>query len=119
MQVELSHKEARGLFGALVDDELPKKEVLRLRSHLDTCNDCRVGWERYERAITVVRHVEREKAPPTLASTILRRVRRRRIQGNRALHLAHLQYRVPVEAVIPVLIGIIAAAVLVLLGPQG
>ena len=90
MQVELSHKEAKSLFGALVDEELPKKDELRLRSHLDSCVDCRSGWQRYERAVKVVRGVQREKAPPALASTILRRVRRNRFHDMRALHLAHL-----------------------------
>lgn len=118
MQVELNHKEARSLFGARVDEELPQKEELRLRSHLEGCDDCRVGWERYSRAIETVRRVEREKAPPHLATQILRRVRRRRMNGLRANHLAHLQYRVPVEAVVPVLLGILVAAMLVLMAPQ-
>ncbi len=118
MQVELSHKEAKSLFGALVDEELPAKEQLRLRSHLDTCDNCRQGWERYSRAVTVVRKVEREKAPPQLASNILRRVRRRKWLGQRNVHLAHVQYRFPVEAIIPVLLGILVAAMLVLLAPQ-
>jgi predicted anti-sigma-YlaC factor YlaD len=118
VQVELSHKEARSLFGALVDEELPGRDQLRLRSHLESCGDCRQGWERYSRAVGVVRNVEREKAPPQLAGTILLRIRRRRLQGNRGLQLAHAQYRVPVEAIIPVLLGILVAAMLVLMAPQ-
>ena len=118
MQVELSHKEARSLFGALVDEELPARETLRLRSHLDTCGDCRKGWERYHRAVGAVRSVQREKAPPQLAGNILRRVRRQKYMGNRGIHLAHLQHRVPVEAAIPVLLGVLVAVMLVLLAPQ-
>lgn len=118
MQVQLSHKEARSLFGALVDAELPPVEERKLRSHLDDCDDCRVGWERYERAVTVVRGTQREKAPPSLAGNILRRTRRQRIQGMRGFHLAHLHHRVPVEAVIPVLLGILVAVMLMLMAPQ-
>lgn len=118
MQVELSHKEAKSLFGALVDEELPARDERRLRVHLDECDDCRTGWERYERAVKVVRGVEREKAPPNLASQILRRTRRRRMSNARAVHLAHLNHRVPVEAVIPVLLGILVAATLMLMAPQ-
>ncbi|MBX5482343.1 MAG: zf-HC2 domain-containing protein [Myxococcaceae bacterium] len=114
----MSHKEARSLFGALIDDELPKREALRLRSHLDACVDCRSGWERYERAVRIVRGVEREKPHPALATLILRRVRRRRIHGARALHLSHVHNRVPVEAIIPVMLGIAVAAVLILMAPQ-
>lgn len=116
MRVELSHREAKSLFGARVDEELPERDELRLRSHLDACADCRTGWERYQRAVKAVRGVEREKAPPFLATTILRRVRRRRF-GPRAFHLAHLNYRVPVEAFIPVMLGILVAAVLMLMAP--
>lgn len=117
VRVELSHREAKSLFGAWVDEELPRQDEARLRSHLEGCVDCRTGWERYQRAVTVVRGVEREKAPPALATTILRRVRRRRFSGPRALHLAHLHHRVPVEAFIPVMLGILVAAVLMLMAP--
>lgn len=116
--IDLSHKEARSLFAGRVDDDLPAPDAVRLRRHLESCADCRAGWDRYERAVNVVRRVERERAPPTLATNILRRVRRQRINGLRHFHMAHLQNRVPVEAVIPVLLGVLVAAMLVLLAPQ-
>jgi predicted anti-sigma-YlaC factor YlaD len=115
VQLSLSHEEARNLFGARVEEELPSRKEEQLRAHLDACRDCRAGWERYARAVTVVRRVGREKAPPSLAASILRRVRRRRIEGLRGVHRAHLDHRVPVEAVIPVLLGIGVAVVLMLL----
>ncbi|HYX90792.1 MAG TPA: zf-HC2 domain-containing protein [Myxococcaceae bacterium] len=118
MQPSLSHEEARRLFGARVDEELPSREEEKLRAHLDACGDCRAGWERYERAVTVVRRVEREKAPPSLATSILRRIRRQRIEGLRGLHRAHLNHRVPMEAALPVLLGIALAVVLMLLAAQ-
>jgi predicted anti-sigma-YlaC factor YlaD len=115
VQPNLSHEEARRLFSAWVDEELPSREEEKLRVHLDACRDCRAGWERYERAVTVVRGVSREKAPPSLATSILRRIRRRRIEGLRGVHRAHLEHRVPVEAALPVLVGIVLAVVLMLL----
>jgi hypothetical protein len=115
--IALSHREAKSLFGAWVDEDLPLVEAARLRNHLEECGDCRAGWEKYSRAVDVVRHVEREKAPPALAGNILRRVRRQKV-GLRQLHIAHLQHRVPVEAAIPLLLGIAVAAMLVLLAPK-
>ena len=115
VQPSLSHEEARRLFGARVDEDLPSRDEERLRVHLDGCRDCRAGWEQYERAVAVVRGVTREKAPPSLATSILRRIRRRRIEGLRGMHRAHLEHRVPVEAALPVLLGIVLAVVLMLL----
>ena len=116
MQTQLSHGEAKSLFLAALDDELPDREEERLQQHLDSCDDCRVGWDRYARTVARVRKVEKERAPEHLASMIVRRTRRRRF-GHRAIHAAHIQYRVPVEAVIPVLLGALVAAFLVLIAP--
>lgn len=110
MQVEISHREAKSLFPALIDEELADKEASRLKAHLDGCSECRAGWDRYARAVTLVRKVEKEKAPPALASNILRRVRRRRFSGLRVLDRAQADYRVPYEVFLPVLVGAIAAA---------
>ncbi len=116
MQTQLSHHEAKGLFLRAVDDELADREEVRLFEHLDGCADCRTGYEKYSRAVLMLRRVEREKAPEALSTMILRRVRRRRL-GARALALHHANYRVPVEAVIPVLLGALVAAFLVLAAP--
>jgi anti-sigma factor RsiW len=118
VHAELSHREARGLFGALLDQELPARDAQRLRLHLEDCGDCRRGWARYEQSVSLVRKSAREKAPPDLAGQILRRVRRRKYNGLQAQHLAYLYHRVPIEAAIPVLLGILVAAILVLLAPQ-
>ncbi|MBI3184935.1 MAG: zf-HC2 domain-containing protein [Myxococcales bacterium] len=117
MQIQLSHSEARGLFLAALDDELPDREGERLRAHLDGCADCRTGWERYHRTAELLGRVERERVPPALATLIMRRVRRRRLFGQRGLFQAQVYYRVPVEAIIPVLLGVLVAAFLVLIAP--
>ncbi len=117
MQLQLSHREARNLFPALLDEELAEQEASRLQAHLVDCAECRTGWEGYSRAVKVVRQVEREKAPPELAGNILRRVRRRRFQGLRAFDRAQADYRVPYEVIVPILLAV-AVAVVVLIGMQ-
>jgi anti-sigma factor RsiW len=116
VQLELSHREAKSLFSALVDDELAPPQAQRLQAHLGRCDECRVGWDRYHRTVERVRGLERERAPDHLASLIARRVRRRR--GPKLVHLAHLRHRVPVEAIVPLLIGVAVAALLVLMAPS-
>ncbi len=117
MNAQLTHREAQRLFFALADDELASEEKTQLTEHLEECGDCRAGWDRYARTMDRVRSVEREKAPAALASMIVRRARRRRPFGLRALHNAHANYRFPVEAVIPLLLGVAMAAMLVLMAP--
>ena len=64
-----------------------------------------------------LKHVEREKAPASLSTIIMRRVRRRRFFGARRAELAQAYYRFPAEAIIPILIGVLVAAMLVFLAP--
>ena len=118
MEAQLSHREAKSLFLAALDDDLAEREERKLRAHLDQCQDCRSGWDRYARVVKKVQRVERERAPKSLATMIMRRVRRRRIFGSRGMHLAYSNYRVPVEAIIPVLIGVLVAAFLVMMAPK-
>ncbi|MHB8879358.1 MAG: zf-HC2 domain-containing protein [Myxococcaceae bacterium] len=117
MEAQLSHREAKGLFLAALDDDLAEREQNKLRAHLDECQDCRSGLDRYAKVVKRVQKVERLKAPKTLASVIMRRVRRRRIFGHRGMQAAYAAYRVPVEAIIPVLIGVLVAAFLVMMAP--
>lgn len=110
----LGHSEAQALFAPLVDRELEPGEEAALRSHLDACAECRQGWERYERAVALVRGVARERAPKDFAVGVVRRVRRRRrgafgLQGARFFE----QVSIPAEAAIPVIIAAIVAAILV------
>ena len=111
MNLELSHREAKDLFAPWVDDELAAPDAVRLRAHLDGCEDCRVGWEAYERVVKTARSLERVRAPEGLSSIILRRVRRRRF-GPRPSMVNHIQNRVPVEMIIPLLLAAAVAAML-------
>ncbi|WP_144370144.1 anti-sigma factor family protein [Myxococcus stipitatus] len=113
----MNHREARALFLALADDELPAPQAQAVRSHLDGCDECRHGWEGYSRTVRRLQNVEREKAPPALASVVMTRVRRQRRFGLRGLHMAHMQHRFPVEILIPILLAVAVAAFLVLAAP--
>jgi anti-sigma factor RsiW len=117
VQTQLSHKEAKGLFMAALDDELADHDESQLQAHLDECGECRTRWERYSRTVKRVRRTDRERAPAALSTVIMRRVRRRRFLGARRNELANAYYRFPAEAVIPILIGVLVAAMLVMLAP--
>lgn len=114
VEPQLNHREAKALFFALADEELPEPQAKAVRSHLDGCEECRAGWDRYTKTVQRVRTVEREKAPPALASLVLNRVKRERRFGLRKLHLAHAYHRVPVEVLIPLLLAAAVAAFLML-----
>jgi anti-sigma factor RsiW len=117
VEPRLNHQEARDLFLALADEELPEARARAVRSHLDECAECREGWDRYTKAVQRVRKVEREKAPPVMASLVLNRVKRERRFGLRKLHLAHNYHRFPVEVLIPLLLAAAVAAFLVMSAP--
>ncbi|MBN1210617.1 MAG: zf-HC2 domain-containing protein [Myxococcaceae bacterium] len=117
VEPRLNHREARDLFFALADEELPEPQAQAVRSHLDECAECRAGWDRYAKAVQRVREVEREKAPPVMASLVLNRVKRERRFGLRKLHLAHNYHRFPVEVLIPLLLAAAVAAFLVMSAP--
>jgi len=114
VDAQLNHREAKALFFALADEELPEPQAMAVRSHLDGCDECRAGWDRYAQTVQRVRKVEREKAPPLMASMVLNRVKRERRFGLRKLHLAQNYHRVPVEVLIPLLLAAAVAAFLVL-----
>lgn len=113
VNAQLSHREAQGLFLAALDQELPAVDEERLHQHLDDCVNCEEAWERYTRTVGQLQRLPREKAPQALSSVILRRVRRRRF-ALREVAQNQLAYRPPVEAIIPILLGV-AVAVLLLL----
>ncbi len=117
VEAQMNHGQARALFFALADEELPEPQAQAVRSHLDGCEECRQGWDRYARTVERVRQVEREKAPPAMAPLVLNRVKRERRFGLRKLHLMHMNYRVPVEILIPLLLAAAVAAFLVMSAP--
>jgi anti-sigma factor RsiW len=114
----VAHETAPELFGALLDGEISTSQEEGLRAHLSGCVECRTGFDRYERAISLVREVGREHAPEGFATTILRRVRRRRrlshFNGARLLEVTSTP---AAEVMIPVLIAAAVAALIIFAAP--
>jgi anti-sigma factor RsiW len=115
MPAQLSHRETKALFIALADEELPAEKAEAVRTHLDGCGECQQGWQRYSSTVLRLRGVEKEKAPPALASRVMTRVKRQRRFGLKGLHLAHAHYRLPVEILIPLLLVAALAVFLLVL----
>jgi len=112
MEPSTTHQQYRSMFPALVDEELDGDLVTNLRAHLEICAECRNGWKRYERAVTLVRNVPREKAPAALSTVILRRIRRRKSAERRKEHVLALAYRTPYSVAIPIILALAIAAFL-------
>jgi anti-sigma factor RsiW len=115
MPAQLNHRETRALFIALADEELPAEQAQAVRTHLDGCGECQRGWQRYAGTVQRLRRVEKEKAPPALASMVMARVKRQRRFGLKRLHLAHAHHRFPVEVLIPLLLAAAVGAFLIMM----
>jgi anti-sigma factor RsiW len=109
---QLAHNEVQGLYSAYVDHELPAPELERFVQHLEECEGCMEGLEKFEATVEAVRGVPRERAPNSFARQVMRRVkhRNRREAANRpfldgAVHI-------PAGAIIPI---IVAAALALLI----
>lgn len=117
MRTELTKADIEKLFVGALDGALADKDEAQLKSGLDESPELKLKFEKYENAVKLLRGAPKEKAPDALASMILRRVRRRRLFGSRNLHLAHMQYRVPAEVLVPILLGVAVAAFLIFAAP--
>jgi anti-sigma factor RsiW len=112
----LGHQEAQALFAPAVDHELPPEKEVALKSHLEGCQECQQGFEKYTRAVQMVRSVHRERAPADFTAQVLKRVRKRRRsifgwQGGRFFE--HIS--IPVEAAIAVILAAAIAALVIYL----
>ncbi|WP_257461168.1 anti-sigma factor family protein [Archangium lipolyticum] len=117
MSAQLSHRETKALFIALADEELSAEKEQAVRSHLEGCGECQKGWQSYSSTVLRLRKVEKEQAPPALASMVMTRLKRQRRFGLKRLHLTHAQYRLPVEVLIPLLIAAAVGAFLIMSAP--
>jgi anti-sigma factor RsiW len=115
----LAHERAQELFGALLDGEIHATEEAGLRAHLTDCVECRTGFDQFEKAISLIRDVGRERAPEGFATRVLRRVRRRRrhtrLQGGRLL-FEHGAFPAA-EVIVPILIAAAVAALIIFAAP--
>ena len=113
-RVAIPRDELEQLFVDAVDETLPDREAVRLKAELDGSAELKASYEKYARAVKLLKGAPREKAPDALASLVMRRVRRRRLFGARGLHTTHMQYRVPIEVLIPILVAVLVVAYLVM-----
>ena len=113
MKSELKAADIEELFTGAVDGALADRDEVRLREELDEDPELKARFEKYQRAIGLLKGAPKEKAPVALASTIMRRVRRRRVFERRSAQWQQAMYRVPVEVVIPLLLAAMVAALLV------
>jgi len=107
---ELGHVEAKALFSAYVDADLEPPALERFVAHVEHCDDCLGGLERFQATVDAVRALPRERAPRTLARQVLRRVSKR---GRRNAMGPMLDgFRVPAEVILPI---VLAAAIALLI----
>jgi anti-sigma factor RsiW len=105
------------LFSGAVDGALGAADDARLKAALAADPALARKFQQYQRTIALLKGAPREKAPAMLATTIMRRVRRRRAFDRRNVALQQVMYRVPVEVIIPVLLGVMVAALLFFAAP--
>lgn len=116
----ISHTEAMGLYDPYLDARLALAERLRFESHLDGCEPCRTGYQKYERAVMMVRKLKRRKAPLGFSSAVMQRVRRDRrvLHSNRAGIVLFYKLQIPHAALTLLLLVGCAAEVVALLLTQ-
>jgi anti-sigma factor RsiW len=116
VRTELKAADIEELFTGAADGALADSDQVRLREELDADPELKARFEKYQKAIGLLKGAPKEKAPVALASTIMRRVRRRRVFDRRNMQWQHAMYRVPVEVVIPLLLAAMVAALLFFAG---
>lgn len=109
----ISKSDEERLFTGAIDGALAEADRAQLASTLEGSPELKAKFDSYARAVKLLKGTQPEKAPAALAGQILRRTRRRRWSDRRAFALAHAQYRVPVEVIIPILVGVLMAAFLI------
>lgn len=117
MRTELSKADVERLFIAAADDALDARDADRLRKGLEEDEGLKLKLNKYQNAIALLKKAPKEKAPPALASVIMRRVRRRRIWGRAHNDAMQMQVSVPMQVIVPILLGVLVAAFLVFAAP--
>ncbi|MBK7858263.1 MAG: hypothetical protein IPJ65_06505 [Archangiaceae bacterium] len=117
MSTALKSNEVEELFAGAADGALSSSDDARLKRALAEDPELKARFDRYLKTLSLLRGAPKEKAPPALASVIMRRVRRRRGLERRNTALQQAMYRVPVEVIIPLLLGVMVAALLFFSAP--
>ena len=89
MSTALKSSEVEELFADAVDGALASGDDAKLKAALVADPALAARFQQYQKAIALLKGAPREKAPAALASTIMRRVRRRR--GNERRNAAMQQ----------------------------
>jgi hypothetical protein len=115
VQRELSKAEVERLFIGAIDQALAPDDQAAFTAELAQNRELQVRFEAYRATVQRLQASVREKAPDALASTILRRTRRRRFALRSNDLLTH--WRVPAELVIPLLLAALVALYMILGNP--
>lgn len=111
---DLSKNEVERLFVGAVDGALAEPEAKEFEADLESDPRLKAQFEKYQRAIAMLKEAPKEKAPDALASLILRRTRRRRF-GVRTRELQNARF--PAEVIVPLLIAALVAMFMLLASP--
>lgn len=114
MRRQLSQAEVERLFMGAVDGALEAGDAAAFDEALAGDAELRERFGRYQRAVGLLGASPRERAPEALATTIMRRTRRRRVNLRRREAQA---YRFPAEIVIPLLMAALVALFMVVASP--
>jgi anti-sigma factor RsiW len=115
MHTRIDHQEAKALFLDALEGELSPDSTREFETHLTDCVDCRSGFQAYSDTVHRVRGLPRHKAPLSLATTVMRRVRKTRPTSIRSMWLTQVQQRLPAELIVPLLIAAAVAVTILLL----
>ncbi len=111
MRRDISKAEVEKLFVGAIDGVIPGAE----RAQLENDAELKGDFEKYERAVKLLRESPREEAPEMLSSMVMRRVRRRR--GTAKQVTTYADYRLPVEVIIPLLLAALVVVFLMVAAP--
>lgn len=90
----------RALFSELADDMLPADHRAECEAHLATCADCRREWEGFRRTLSLLKNLERVRAPEGFVDRVLAAAARRQPWPRRLLRalFVPLPVKLPLEA---------------------
>ncbi len=111
MRRELSKAEVERLFVGAIDGALPAADARRLETELASDEALGSEFARYQRAVSLLRGDKKTKAPDALASSILRRTRRRRF-AVRTQQAQEAFFSFPAEVIIPLLLAAVVAVMI-------
>lgn len=112
----IDHEVAAERFSPYADRELSPEDEREFLVHLEGCASCREEYERFLRALSLLRGAERVRPRPGFDRRVAGKLRVRPPgRGRKAANT--MAVLVTVEAAIPLLIALGVAALLILLAP--